>query len=57
MGYWPAAASNSAFGQKELRAAFSPSSGWTVAAIEPDRLQTRYHDDGAPAWFVTIKRI
>jgi hypothetical protein len=21
------------------------------------RIQTRYHDDGAPAWFVTIKRI
>jgi hypothetical protein len=31
--------------------------GWNVAAIEPDRIQTRYHDDGAPAWFATIKRI
>jgi hypothetical protein len=31
--------------------------GWNVAAIEPDRVQTRYHDDGAPAWFATIKRI
>ena len=30
---------------------------WNVAAIEPDRIQTRYHDDGAPAWFATIKRI
>jgi len=28
-----------------------------VAAIEPDRIQTRYHDDGAPAWFATITRI
>jgi hypothetical protein len=27
------------------------------AAIEPDRKETRYHDDGAPAWFATIKRI
>src|SRR6516164_3470066 len=43
--------------QEELRAAFNPSNGWDVAAIEPDRIQTRYHDDGAPAWFATIKRI
>jgi SAM-dependent methyltransferase len=43
--------------QEELRAAFNRSNGWTVAAIEPDRLQTRYHEDGAPAWFGTIKRI
>lgn len=41
----------------ELTAAFNPSTGWQVAAIEPDRVQTRYHDDGAPAWFATIKRI
>ena len=43
--------------QEELRAAFNPSNGWNVGAIEPDRIQTRYHDDGAPAWFATIKRI
>jgi SAM-dependent methyltransferase len=43
--------------QEELRAAFSPSNGWNVAAIEPDRVQTRYHDDGAPAWLATVKRI
>jgi len=43
--------------QEQLRAAFSPSNGWNVAAIEPDRVQTRYHADGAPAWFATIKRI
>jgi SAM-dependent methyltransferase len=43
--------------QEELRAAFNTSNGWNVAAIQPDRIQTRYHDDGAPAWFVTIKRI
>ncbi len=42
---------------QELRAAFSPSHGWNVTAIEPDRLQTRFHADGAPAWFATIKRI
>ena len=43
--------------QEELRAAFNPSSGWNVTAIEPERIQTRCHDDGAPAWFATIKRI
>jgi SAM-dependent methyltransferase len=44
--------------QQELRAAFDPGSGWNIAAITPDRLQTRFHDDnGAPAWFATIKRI
>jgi SAM-dependent methyltransferase len=44
--------------QDELRAAFGPGSGWKVATIEPDRVQTRYHDDdGAPAWLATIKRI
>src|SRR5215211_7146272 len=42
--------------QEELRAAFNPSSGWDVAAIEPDRIQTRFHDDGASAWLATIKR-
>jgi SAM-dependent methyltransferase len=39
--------------QEELRAAFNPSNGWKVAAIQPDRVQTRYHDDGAPAWLAT----
>jgi ubiquinone/menaquinone biosynthesis C-methylase UbiE len=44
--------------QEELRSAFSPGDGWNIAAIEPDRVQTRYHgDSGAPAWLATIKRI
>jgi len=44
--------------QEELRVAFHPGTGWNVVAIEPDRVQTRYHDDdGAPAWLATIKRI
>jgi SAM-dependent methyltransferase len=43
--------------QEELRVAFNPGTGWNVAAIEPDRIHTRYHDDGAPAWFATINRI
>jgi hypothetical protein len=44
-------------GREELRAAFNPSNGWAVAAVDPDRLRTRFHDDGAPAWLATIKRI
>ncbi len=44
--------------QEELTAAFNPGNGWHVAAIAPDRVQTRYHDEhGAPAWLATIKRI
>jgi ubiquinone/menaquinone biosynthesis C-methylase UbiE len=43
--------------QEELRAAFNRGDGWNVAAVEPNRIQTRNHDNGAPAWFATIKRI
>jgi ubiquinone/menaquinone biosynthesis C-methylase UbiE len=43
--------------QEELRAAFTPGSGWNVASIEPDRIQTRFHENGAPAWLATLKRI
>jgi 2-polyprenyl-3-methyl-5-hydroxy-6-metoxy-1,4-benzoquinol methylase len=33
------------------------STGWVVAALERDRLQTRFHDvGGAPAWLATIER-
>ena len=42
---------------EELRAAFNPSAGWNVAAIEAERVLTRFHAEGAPAWFATIKRI
>jgi SAM-dependent methyltransferase len=43
--------------REELREAFDPGNGWDVAAIEPDRIQTRYHADGVAAWFATIQRI
>ena len=44
--------------QEELRSAFSPGDGWSIAAIKADRVRTRYHGDaGAPAWLVTITRI
>jgi SAM-dependent methyltransferase len=44
--------------REELAAAFGPRNVWRVAAIEPERVQTRFHDEhGAPAWLATIKRI
>jgi SAM-dependent methyltransferase len=53
----PATAGPHPVSQEELRAAFDPSAGWHVTAIEPSRTETRYHDDGAPAWLATIRRI
>jgi len=44
--------------QEDLRAAFNRHNGWHITAIEPDRVQTRFHDEnGAPAWLATVKRI
>jgi SAM-dependent methyltransferase len=42
--------------QEELRAAFDPTDGWDVAAVDRERVQTRYHDNGAPAWLATPRR-
>jgi len=43
--------------QQMLRAAFDSRDRWNLVAIEPDRVETRFHDHGAPAWLATIKRI
>lgn len=43
--------------EQELRAAFDDSTGWNVVSIGPERIQTRFHEHGAPAWLATIKRI
>lgn len=43
--------------EQDLRAAFHPSSGWTIAAFQPDRIHSRLHPDGASAWLVTLHRI
>ena len=43
--------------QNDLRVAFSPGNGWNIAGLSPDRIHTRFHVNGAPAWFATIKRI
>jgi SAM-dependent methyltransferase len=42
----------------ELAAPFGPGSGWSVAAIDRDRVLTRFHDErGAPAWLAKLTRI
>ena len=43
--------------QEEIRAALHPDAGWNLTSIERSRLQTRFHDHGAPAWLVTALRI
>jgi hypothetical protein len=43
--------------QEELRAAFKPADGWSVASITPDRIQTTFSAQGASAWLAKIERI
>jgi SAM-dependent methyltransferase len=43
--------------QQELRAAFRRGGGWSVASVSPDRIQTRFDAQGAPAWLARIERI
>jgi SAM-dependent methyltransferase len=44
-------------GDEELRAAFTESGDWSVASVTPDRIQTTFHAQGAPAWLAKIQRI
>jgi SAM-dependent methyltransferase len=43
--------------REELGAAFERGSGWSVAAITPDLVETRFAPQGAPAWLARIERI
>ena len=43
--------------REQLTAAFSPASGWTMTSLEPERVHTRFHDDGAPGWLATMTRL
>jgi SAM-dependent methyltransferase len=43
--------------EDELRAAFHAGSGWKIADLSPDRIHTRFHAHGAPAWFAKIERM
>lgn len=42
--------------QDELKAAFTRSSGWSISSVRPDRIQTRFDAQGAPAWMAKIER-
>jgi SAM-dependent methyltransferase len=42
--------------EDELREAFGRD-GWNVAYVRPDRIQTRFDPQGAPAWLAKIERI
>lgn len=43
--------------RNELETTFNEGAGWRVAAIERARVETRFHEHGAPAWLATIERI
>ena len=43
--------------EEELRAAFSVENGWKVVALEAARIETRIHENGAPAWLATMRRV
>jgi SAM-dependent methyltransferase len=43
--------------RQELSAPFTPSSGWSIASISPERLQASFAPEGAPAWVAEIERI
>jgi SAM-dependent methyltransferase len=43
--------------RQDLSAPFTPSSGWRIASISPERLQARFAPEGAPAWLARIERI
>lgn len=41
--------------EAELREAFG-ADGWDLVSIEPERVGTRFHDAGAPAWLARVNR-
>jgi SAM-dependent methyltransferase len=43
--------------EEAVRAAFKRSAGWSVASLEPDRIQTTFATQGLPAWLAKIERI
>jgi ubiquinone/menaquinone biosynthesis C-methylase UbiE len=43
--------------EEELTTAFQRSSGWRVASISPDLIQTRFDAQTIPAWLAKIERI
>ncbi|WUJ69279.1 class I SAM-dependent methyltransferase [Kribbella soli] len=42
--------------QNDLQTAFTADSGWTIVSIEPRRIETRMHENGAPGWLAMVRR-
>lgn len=40
--------------EADVRSAFD--SDWRIVSVEPERIHTRFHDNGASAWLATIER-
>jgi SAM-dependent methyltransferase len=43
--------------EADVREALSAGSGWKIASIERDQIQTRFRHKELPAWFVTVRRV
>jgi SAM-dependent methyltransferase len=43
--------------REDLNVAFPPGKGWELASVVPDRVDTRFHENGAPAWLATARRV
>jgi SAM-dependent methyltransferase len=52
----PAARGPHPVSEEELRAAFA-GGDWSVATIEPNRIQTRFEPGGVPAWLAKVERV
>ena len=42
--------------EKDLRDAFSTDDGWDIVSLQPERIETRVHENGVSAWLATIRR-
>ena len=42
--------------EDELRGAFSLASGWEIASLVPERIHTRFNEEGFAAWLATLRR-
>jgi len=43
--------------EDDLRAAFGPDSGWSVASVAAERLCARFDMEGVPAWLASVDRV
>ena len=42
--------------EQDLRDAFSTDHGWDIVSLQPERIETRVHENGVSAWLATIRR-